>query len=158
MARLATRDAIAGLLCLALSLWLFSLTFGLPRSPFVPVGPEFYPRIVLAVTGVLSFAVLVQGIMAAWRGEQPMAAPRNFSKVLVAFAVFWLYIAAMPYLGYRIATVLFVVVLQAVLERPVGLRKWAIVVAIAVVTTIVTFIVFEHYLTVLLPRGRWTAF
>ena len=38
------RDGVAGLACLAGSLWLLALTRGLPQPALVPVGPGFYPR------------------------------------------------------------------------------------------------------------------
>ena len=37
-------------------------------------------------------------------------------------------------------------------------RRWIVVLAVALVTTVVTYFVFERYLLVLLPRGRWTGF
>jgi hypothetical protein len=37
----------------------------------------------------------------------------------------------------------------------VGARAWAIVVAVAVVATLVVYYVFDLYIHVLLPRGRW---
>ena len=47
-----TRDGVAGLICLALSIGMLALTRGLPQSSFVPIGPEFYPRIVLGIMAV----------------------------------------------------------------------------------------------------------
>jgi hypothetical protein len=32
------------------------------------------------------------------------------------------------------------------------------VAAVALITTVAVYVVFERYLTVLLPRGRWTQF
>jgi hypothetical protein len=63
----------------------------------------------------------------------------------------------MPVLGYRVATFLFVGALQATLEPPRGARWW-LVLAVALLTTLVTYYVFERYLSVLLPRGRLTGF
>ena len=67
-----------------------------------------------------------------------------------------IYIALLPFLGFRIATALFVAGFQVVLERPTTLRQWAIQLAIAVGTAAVTYLVFERYLSVILPRGSWT--
>ena len=73
-----------------------------------------------------------------------------------AFVVSGAYVALLPLLGFRIATALFVAAFQAVLERPTTLRQWAMLVAVAVGTAAVTYLVFERYLSVLLPRGSWT--
>jgi putative tricarboxylic transport membrane protein len=43
-----------------------------------------------------------------------------------------------------------------VLERQTTMRQWAIQLAIAVGTAAVTYLVFERYLSVILPRGSWT--
>ncbi len=64
----------------------------------------------------------------------------------------------LPVLGYRVATLLFVGVLQAVLDPPRDRRGWALVAAVALGTSLVTYYVFERYLNVLLPRGRLTGF
>ena len=76
--------------------------------------------------------------------------------MLAAFVAVAIYIALLPLLGFRIATALFVAGFQAVLERPTTLRQWAIQLAIAVGTAAVTYLVFERYLSVILPRGSWT--
>jgi hypothetical protein len=65
---------------------------------------------------------------------------------------------ALPWLGFRLATLAFLVAMPAVLERPATPRRWALVVVVAVVATAVVYVVFESYLHVLLPRGRWTGF
>ena len=52
------REGIAGLVCLALSIGMFALTFGLPPAAMVPVGPAFYPRIVILLFGLLSVMLI----------------------------------------------------------------------------------------------------
>jgi hypothetical protein len=76
--------------------------------------------------------------------------------VAAAFAVVAAYIALLPLIGFRIATALFVAAFQLVLERPRTLRQWAVLLAVAIGTSAVTWLVFDQYLTVLLPRGAWT--
>jgi hypothetical protein len=76
--------------------------------------------------------------------------------VAAAFAVVAGYVALLPLIGFRIATALFVATFQLVLERPATPRQWAALVGIALATSAVTYLVFERYLTVLLPRGAWT--
>ncbi|MGA7983678.1 MAG: hypothetical protein WCA01_00685, partial [Burkholderiales bacterium] len=62
------RDGVAGLVCLALSLGMLALTRGLPHSAMVPVGPAFYPRIVLLLLAGLSALLLVFDLRAGRRG------------------------------------------------------------------------------------------
>ncbi|MEK7361090.1 MAG: tripartite tricarboxylate transporter TctB family protein [Pseudomonadota bacterium] len=158
-----TRDGVAGLICLALSIGMLVLTRGLPQSPLVPIGPDFYPRIVLIIMAVLSAMLIASDL---WR-QHAQAAPvtdgaaaapdtRDYRLVGVTFAVFTAYVVLLPLLGYRLATFIFMAALQAVFERPRGARRWIMVLVSALATAAATYVVFEHYLSVLLPRGRWT--
>ena len=148
------RDGIAGLVCLGGSLGFLALTRGLPHPALVPIGPGFYPRILLGILVVLSAALVVSDLLSRRRAA---AAPARYRLVLLAFAIFAAYVALMPMLGYRVATFLFVGALQATLEPPRGARWW-LVLAVALATTLVTYYIFERYLSVLLPRGRLTGF
>jgi len=69
-----------------------------------------------------------------------------------------LYAGALPALGFRISTLLFVALLQATLDPPRSARAWVLVLSSALITTAVSYFLFERYLQVLLPRGRWTDF
>jgi putative tricarboxylic transport membrane protein len=62
----------------------------------------------------------------------------------------------LPLIGFRIATVAFVGAFQLMIERPATVRQWAVLAAIAIGTSVFTYVVFERYLLVLLPRGAWT--
>jgi putative tricarboxylic transport membrane protein len=155
-----SRDGWAGLAVLAASLVLFGLTLGLKDSPMVPVGPGFYPRIVLGITAVFG-AMLLAAEMLARRAHPAATAPRatlNYALVAISFATFGLYVVSLPYLGFRIATVAYVATANATLDPPHGVRGWARVAAIALLTAFITHLIFERYLTVLLPRGAWTGF
>jgi putative tricarboxylic transport membrane protein len=152
-----TRDGIGGLVCLAGSLFLLWASRDIPQPALVPIGPAFYPRIVLGVTAALSAAVVAGDL---WRRRAAPAAPARirYRLVLLTFLIFTLYVFVLPQLGYRLSTLLFVGTLQATLDPPRGARHWAVVAAVAVISTLATYYVFERYLNVLLPRGRLTAF
>ncbi len=157
-----SRDEIAGLAVLAASLVLFALTLDLKDNPMVPVGPGFYPRIVLGLTAVLSLGLVVADLLAG-RGRRaaPAEAKKerlNYRLVALSFGVFALYCIALPGLGFRIATFAYVVTASALLAPPRGVRPWAGVLILGLATAFVTWLIFERYLSVLLPRGRWTQF
>lgn len=158
-----TRDGVAGLVCLALAIGMLVLTRGLPQSPLVPIGPDYYPRIVLTSMAVLSAMLVVfdlwrQRARAAPATAKTPAAPemRNYRLVAITFAVFAGYVFLLPLVGYRVATFIFMAALQAVFEAPRSARRWIVVLVSALATAAVTYVVFEHYLSVLLPRGKWT--
>ena len=151
---------MAGLLGLAVSLTLLVQSFGLPKLALTPVGPGFYPRIVLVFMAIVSAILVMQGLAAGLRarrakgrGAQPV---RAYGVVASAFAIVAGYVALLPLLGFRVATAVFVAAFQFAVERPGRSRDWAVLVAIALGTSLITHLVFETYLLVLLPRGSWT--
>src|SRR5262245_47211638 len=118
------RDGITGLVCLAISLALLPHAFGLPRLPIVPIGPGFYPAMVLSFMALISAVLVVQDLI-AHRQTPPAAEPpvasvpnRAYGLVLASFISIAVYIALLPLLGFRISTVVFVLIFQMVLERP----------------------------------------
>jgi putative tricarboxylic transport membrane protein len=152
-----SREGWTGLAALAASLVLFTLTLDLKPNPLVPIGPGFYPRIVLGLSAVLAAALIAFDLFRAKAERAGQAAP-NYFLVLAVFLIFGLYVGALPVLGFRIATFAFVAVLQATLQPPRGTRGLITVIVSAFLTTALTYILFERYLQVLLPRGRWTDF
>ena len=153
-----TRDGIAGLAVLAASLVLFALTLDLKQNPMVPVGPGFYPRIVLALTAVLSLGLVFSDFFRKKIHKEQAKQNLNYSLVAASFGVFALYCVALPGLGFRIATFAYVVAANALLAPPRGLKGWAGTLFLGFATAFVTWLIFERYLSVLLPRGRWTQF
>ncbi len=152
-----SRDGWAGLAVLIASLVLFGLTLGLKGNPMVPIGPGFYPRIVLGVTAVLALLLVAADWFAAKRPAPPPQ-PRNYRLVAVMFLAFGVYCGVLPYLGFRVATFVYLAVSNLLLDPPRGARGWGRVGLIALIGTVVIYYIFEHYLLVLLPRGRWTDF
>ena len=141
---------------LAASLFLFALTLGLKPSPLVPIGPGFYPRIVLGFTAVLAAALVAFDLLTA---KSPVPLEKaNYAAVVLHFGVFALYVLALPGLGFRVATFAYVAAANALLDPPRSAKGWLRVGAMALVTAAVVYVAFEHYLSVLMPRGRWTGF
>ena len=153
-----SRDGIAGLAVLAASLVLFALTLDLKDSPLVPVGPGFYPRIVLGLTAVLSLGLVVSDFFRRRATKPAIRQNLNYPLVALSFGVFALYCVALPGLGFRIATFAYVVAANALLAPPRGAKGWAGALVLGFATAFVTWFVFERELSVLLPRGRWTQF
>jgi len=158
------RDGWAGLLILAFCACLWWMTLGLRDNPLVPIGPGFYPRIVIGVTAFFAVLVVIGDVLARRRGGVAGKTPRataegaSYTLVVASFAVFGAYVLALPGLGFRIATFLYVTAAAGLLARPLGAKRWLAILVLALLTAAVTYFVFERYLLVLLPRGRWTGF
>ena len=145
---------------LAASLLLFWGTLGLKDNPLVPIGPGFYPRIVLGITAAFGLLLLVVDVLSRARetfGATAGAVP-NYAAVAVHFAVFGLYALALPYFGFRVATCLYVMAASVLMDPPRNRGQWIGAVLLGLLTALATWLVFERYLSVLLPRGRWTDF
>ena len=151
-----SRDGWGGLAVLAASLLLFWGTLGLRGNPLVPIGPGFYPRIVLGVTVLLAIVLVAADWLSPARFRS--VGPLDYGLVATMFAVFGLYVGALPYIGFRISTLLYIAATNGLLDAPRHPRGWLRVALIALIATAVIYAVFERYLLVLLPRGRWTDF
>jgi putative tricarboxylic transport membrane protein len=150
-----SKDGWSGLAIVAASLLLFALTLELKPNPLVPIGPGFYPRIVLGITAGLA-AILVA--MDLFSGARMPLAKANYGPVVLHFALFGLYAAALPWIGFRLATAAYVLVANALIQRPRTRLQWLRPPAVGIATALACYLVFERYLSVLLPRGRWTDF
>lgn len=155
------RDGLAGLAAAAASLVLFWLTLGLERNPLVPIGPGFYPRIVLGITALLGTALFVRDLLSRRRRAAPAARPAaalNYRLVALTFGAFAVYAVLLPLLGYRLATFIFVLGTTFLLEPPRRPGLWVRGLVLAAITTFATYYVFDEYLAVLMPLGLWTGF
>ena len=153
------RDGVIGLILVALSLGLLVQSLSLPQLPLTPIGPGFYPRIVLGLLALAGVALFVQNVTAN-RAEVPaggeMQSLPGFWRVPLLFGIVGAYVFLLPVLGYRLATILFVLALMPAIEWPTSVRAWATVISISIATSLVSHLVFERYLLVLLPRGSLT--
>jgi len=152
------RDGWAGLAVLAASLVLFWMTLGLKDNPLVPIGPGYYPRIVLALTAGLAAALVLANLLSGRGSDAPAGQPLHYGGVAVMFVLFGLYCGALPYAGFRIATFGYIALTHAWLDRARTMRGWLRAGLVGLIATAAIYFIFERYLTVLLPRGRWTGF
>lgn len=156
------RDGVVGLICIAVSLALLVQSFSLPQLALMPVGPGFYPRIVLGLLGLGGLILLLQDLLAARAaasisgGEAASTTERISWRIGLLFGIVGAYALLMPLLGFRLATALFVLALMPAIEWPASMRAWLTVAAVAIATPLATFVIFERYLLVLLPRGSLT--
>ncbi len=151
-------DAVIGLVLLALSGGAFWLSRDLPSPLFVPLTPAFFPRLVAGILGGLALLLVVRGL----RGGRSPAAARTaaagaeaagrLGPALLVFGALGAYVALIPHLGFYASTLFFLVALGWLLEER-RLASLPRLVAAAVVTTVVTYLVFTKYLQVLFPEG-----
>ena len=153
------RDGWMGFGLLVLSGWLYRSAAAIPPNPLVPIGPGFYPRILLLLAIFLSLALMVQDLLAARKPRKKETKDfrgwlQRYRPTLLSFVLFSLYVLLLPRLGYLLSTTLFVTILQWLLGHSL-LRRLPGSLLIGIGTSVVTHLVFEKYLYVLLPRGTW---
>jgi putative tricarboxylic transport membrane protein len=151
------RDGWIGFGLLLLCGWLYTRLDEIPANPLVPIGPAFYPQLLLLVTFALSFVLVLQALIA--RGEKKARARfsqwlKDYQRPLLCFGVFSLYVLLLPKLGFLFSTILFVAGLQWLLGQP-RWRRLPGSLLVGIGTAVITYWVFEKYLYVFLPRAAW---
>ncbi len=124
--------------------------------PFIPIGPSFYPRVATVFLACLAVWLILEDLLrgraAAKPGKKTAGRAPKYGTVLLAFGVFLGYVVGLSVIGFFGSTILFVLAMSwAVGPRRVSeVPKLA---AISVGTAVATYLIFEKYLYVFLPRG-----
>ena len=153
------RDGIAGLVLLAVSLVLFLVVQACPpKLPIVPIGPGFYPRIVLAFMAAASALLVSRTCRTRCAPAQPAArAPqlwlggRSPSR---SSAATW---RCCRCSAFASPPSLFVAALQALSTGREAAAMGGCSLASRSAPPAASTLVFERYLLVLLPRGAGRA-
>ena len=146
----ARRELIAAVVLVGLGVGYGWLTAGLPERsmPNTP-GSRFFPWIIAVSLLSLAAAMLVRALRRL-ATEADAGLGLALGRGTAAFAAFVVYVAALPWLGFLLATVPFFAVLMALFgER----RRWVLAVG-ALVVPIVMFVLFRHGFQIVLPAGR----
>jgi hypothetical protein len=150
------RDVGIGLGLLAFCGLLYWQAGHTPAPPFVPIGPAFYPRVILILLAGLAVWLIAEDILRkrAPSGAAKKAAgpPPDYRQVLYAFFIFLGYVVGISLIGYLAATFLFVLGASWSMG-PREVRALPKLVGVAAGTALATYLVFEKYLYVFLPRG-----
>jgi len=151
------RDGWIGLGLLFLTGWLYTNLEKIPANPLVPIGPAFYPWFLLVLTIALTLALIVQDVVSQRKKKDVLTLKGSLKKyrpTLLSFSLFFFYVILLPKLGYLLSTTLFVSSLQWLLGQSLW-RRLPGSLCIGIGTSVITYLVFEKYLHVFLPRGTW---
>lgn len=163
-----SRDTIAAIALLVITGVFAAASFEIRQPDYGQLSPAVWPRIIIAILGVLSFVYLIQSIRrgpdeAEEEDDAGLLAERDtfgervhyWRNVIWCFALFLAYLLALPWLGMLVAGMGFVFLLLSVLGgwSP---KLIALHAAIAVVTVGGMWALFTHALGVLLPSGELT--
>jgi putative tricarboxylic transport membrane protein len=151
------RDGWIGVGLLAFSGWLYANLHKIPANPLVPIGPAFYPRFLLFLIIALTLVLILRDLVAPRKEKEGVRLRswlKSYRATLLSFSLFSLYVFLLPKLGYLVTTTLFVSSAQWLLGQSLW-RRLPGSLLIGVGTSVVTYLVFEKYLHVFLPRGTW---
>jgi putative tricarboxylic transport membrane protein len=135
--------------------------YGITQIPSLEIGDPLGPRVFPYLIGaglLVSAAWLLMEIIQAEKAAQPEAEPAPEAEpgdhrhlVLIAAVVVWmaLYFAVFEWLGFLLATPIFLLVLMAYLNR----GKWLANVSTVLVFTVGTYALFSKVLGVSLAKG-----
>ena len=115
-----------------------------PNTP----DPSFFPWINTILLGVLSFALLIQGILRPTK-KGVMQVELASRTVIVALGLILLYLVAIPYFGFVLSSVPFFALFMVLHgERR---KLWLLIGAAGI--PIFLYYLFSHVFSVPLPRG-----
>lgn len=162
------KDQIIGLLLMAFAIFMYYQASQLPPAMFGALGADIFPKLLFVLLGLFGAALVLQTTVMARReaaqaraaGETDPAPPSPglkkwlayYQYVVIGFASFCLYVVLMYYLGYTIATLIFMPLLMWIL----GPRTRKALVTIIIVSLALTFGMqygFANVLKVFLPSG-----
>ena len=125
----------------------FRLSLGDLRYP----GPGFFSFLAGAILGLLSIILFWQSNKKGPEEKKKALGPnpqgtRQMIWMVIALII---YTIGMNYVGFFFSTILFL----GFLLRGIGHQKWSIVISVTSLVAIVSYLIFQSWLDVQLPRG-----
>jgi len=154
----ALANVIFNAVLAALFSGLFIQAGALPSSMWEPLGAGSFPRLILGALVIFNLAIMVQS-MTALRGADRAAsvgARQWFLQRRLAFATlaaFAIYALSMPWIGFAMASLLFLLAVQVILGARRG-RRLLIAAIVATIFGLGLYMMFSHVFLISLPQGR----
>ncbi len=146
------RDRISSLVWLVLALGICIGSFKLSLGAIHRPGPGFFSFLAGAILGILSFLVFIQQSFKGHPADERKCFwpnPQRSLKMTFVIIALILYAIGMNYLGFFISTLLFLGFLMGGVES----QRWMVVLTWSILTTVFSYVIFQYWLNVQLPRG-----
>lgn len=144
------RNIIISIAIITLSVFLFYDTFSIPVEESNEIGPTLWPRILLTVLFIFGITLLIQSLYhlkkESGSDEENQVDPFKFWSFLT---IIILYIPALIYLGFIIATPIFIFIMTSL----AGMRKILLLILTPLIGTAVVTFIFPVLLQISMPRG-----
>ncbi len=116
-------------------------------AQYFTIGPRFFPYIAGALC--LLFSILIAVFPGSENNMDALRDPAARWHVSILTAVSAGYVLALPYLGFVLASFVTLCVLLPIF----GVRRWYVVLSVAVLTPVIIQQIFSRAFTLMLPRG-----
>jgi putative tricarboxylic transport membrane protein len=116
-------------------------------------GPGFLPLFLAVAMTVMAIILTVRVWTIGTAKIHGLFWPEKggLSKVSITFVTILLFTALLEITGYMIN----IFFLFLILLRPIGRQKWTWSIAISIGATLVSYLLFDKWLMIPLPRGTW---
>lgn len=123
------------------------------KTEFQTIGPTVFPRAIIIFIAVMS----VIHLLTTFKGKTEKREFNRedfflkYGKIIALFALFAVYVLALSLVGFIPATLLFLIVGQALL---MGFKKRKIIISnllVSVISTFTVYIIFTNFLAIWLP-------
>ena len=144
------RNIIAGVALILISLTFAYLISQLPnRIVGGDPGIAFFPWIITLSVLILSIAMTIQGWLSIRQGEVAMSVQKPPLRVIAMIVLYIVFIAALPYLGFLIASIPFFTILMALY----GGRHKVLLTLAGPCIPIAIYYLFRHVFLIPLPKA-----
>lgn len=140
-------EAFFDFLLLVLGVFIAFVSLGYGFGSLARPGPGLYPFFVGVAIAVFSFFLLASEIRS--RASKPPLDKDGARTLVLMAATFCLWIVVMPLLGYVVVTLLATYAFCKVMK----LEGWAKPLAVSAGTALFTYLLFDYWLYIDLPRG-----
>ncbi len=143
-------DVVGSLFFLILSIVISIESYHLKVGSYKMPGPGFMPFWIGVVIGLLSLLLFIQ-TLAKDKEEAEEKVPENkkWKNILLVLASLFIYTFTLERIGFVVSTFLFMVFLPRLIE----VKKWHVIIMVASLTALGTYLLFAVWLKTQLPRG-----
>ena len=112
------------------------------------LSPYLFPLIISFFLLILSISIIMQGLKD--ESEKKEKGKIDIRSLLIFGLVCILYLLVFNFLGFVLSTIILLVLLMMLL----GERRWWFILLVSVISSLIIYLLFAKYLSVMLPKGK----
>lgn len=112
------------------------------------LSPYLFPLIISFFLLILSISIIMQGLKD--ESEKKEKSKIDIKSLLIFGLICLLYLLVFNFLGFVLSTIILLVLLMMLL----GERRWWFILLVSVISSLVIYLLFAKYLSVMLPKGK----